>query len=139
MERAIGVELTNTAQIIKRTGVFDEVDKKYGISEEERAKIQTANPAEPPGGGGGGGGSSISSSMPTEPGGAAGAPGAPPAGGVGAPPPPGGEAPLSESTKKDKILSMLNEDTEIPNLFDNKKAQENIYEIDKAINTILNQ
>jgi hypothetical protein len=149
LERAIGVELQNTQNIIKRSGVFDEVDKKYGISEEERAKYEAslsgAAPAEPgaPGGGGGGG-----DSMSSEPPSPLGSPAE--SGGLGAPPPPGGAppppaggaaaAPLSEGlSNKNKILSMLNEDVELPDLFDNKKAQQNIYDIDKAINEIINQ
>ena len=42
LERAIGFELTNTQNIIKRSGVFDEVDSKYGIPEEEREKLEAA-------------------------------------------------------------------------------------------------
>jgi hypothetical protein len=75
-----------------------------------------------------------------------------PGGGLGEPPaatgneagapvgtaPATGAAPLSES-RKDKILSMLNEDVTLENLFDGKKAQENIYQMEKAINEILNQ
>jgi hypothetical protein len=36
LERAIGFELTNTQNVIKRSGVFDDVDAKYGVPEEER-------------------------------------------------------------------------------------------------------
>jgi len=36
IERAIGFELTNTQNVIKRSGVFDDVDSKYGVPEEER-------------------------------------------------------------------------------------------------------
>jgi hypothetical protein len=36
LERAIGFELTNTQNVIKRSGVFDDVDSKYGVPEEER-------------------------------------------------------------------------------------------------------
>lgn len=117
LERAMGFELTNTQNIIKRSGVFDEVDKKYGIPEEEREKLEAQ---------GGAGGET--------PG------GAPPAGG---PPPPsgapsGGEEPLAES-KKSKILGMLGEEKlEFSDLFDMKKAQENIYEIENKLNDILN-
>jgi hypothetical protein len=144
MERAIGFELTNTQMIIKRTHIFDDVDKKYGISEDERKKLESAPPAQPgeaPGGGGGGGGGG-SSSMPetasplgtsSVPGATGNEPGAP----AGAAPA-GGEAPLSES-RKNKILSMLNEDTEMENLFDMKKAQDNIYQIEKTITDILNE
>ena len=41
LERAMGFELTNTQQFIKRTRVFDQVDAKYGVSEEERKKIES--------------------------------------------------------------------------------------------------
>lgn len=40
LERAMGFELTNTQQFIKRTRVFDQVDAKYGVSEEERKEIE---------------------------------------------------------------------------------------------------
>ena len=56
LERAIGFELTNTQNVIKRSGIFDDVDRKYGISEEERAKLEAAGAAgEAPGGDMGGG------------------------------------------------------------------------------------
>jgi hypothetical protein len=126
LERALGFELTNTQNVIKRSGVFDEVDSKYGIPEEEREKAM-AN-ASPEGGEGGpmGGGMDMGGGSP------------PPAGGEG------GEAPLSESTlqrksKKSKILSMLGEEKEDFNiLFDMEKAQQNIYEIETKINDMLN-
>lgn len=115
LERAMGFELTNTQNIIKRSGVFDVVDKKYGIPEEERAKVEAAGGGESPDGGmdmGGG----------------------PPA---AEPPAAGGEAPLSES-KKSKILGMLGEGDDISELFDINKAQQNIYEIETKLNDILN-
>ena len=128
LERAIGFELTNTQNIIKRSGVFDEVDSKYGIPEEEREKLEASGAmgGEAPGGEGGG---------------------MPPMGGGGAPEPPatgGGEAPLSESTratksKKSKILGMLGEEKEdFSALFDMKRAQQNIYEIENKLKDILN-
>ena len=124
--------------------MFDEVDKKYGIPEEDRKKLEAAAMAAPPaegavpGGGGGGGGSSMSSSpLGGEPSEAAGTPAGATAGAPAGVPP---STPLSETiSNKDKILSMLNEDTSLPDLFNMKKAQKNIYEIDKAINDILNQ
>ena len=126
LERAIGFELTNTQNIIKRSGVFDEVDSKYGIPEEEREKLEAAGAlgGENPGGGGmdmGGGAS-------PEP--------AAPAG--------GGEPPLSENilakkSKKSKILGMLGEEKEdFSALFDMKRAQQNIYEIENKLKDILN-
>lgn len=124
MERAIGFELTQTQQIIKRSGIFDEVDKKYGIPEEEREKLQASGAATTPPEGGVGGADDF------------GSPGesTPPSG-----PEPGGS--LSESKnniRKDKIFSMLNDDTTLDDLFDFDKAQQNIYEIDNKIKDILN-
>jgi hypothetical protein len=118
LERAMGFELTNTQNVIKRSGVFDEVDAKYGISEEDREKLEAAGMAgETPEGGG--------MDM-----------GAPPAAPAGAE----GESPLSESkSKKSKILGMLGEEkTSFRDLFDMEKAQQNIYEIENKIKDILN-
>jgi hypothetical protein len=47
LERALGIELTNTGNIIRRTGVFDDVDAKYGIPEEEREKIEASTEGQP--------------------------------------------------------------------------------------------
>jgi len=118
LERAVGFELQNSQLIIKRSGVFDEVDKKYGISEEDRASAEAALAGGEGAGGDMGG-------MPPPPAAAAGG---------------GGEAPLSEATsKKSKILGMLGEEKEDFNvLFDMEKAQQNIYEIENKLNDILN-
>ena len=123
LERAIGFELTNTQNIIKRSGVFDDVDSKYGIPEEEREKLEAAGAlgGEAPGGGGMGA-----------------------IGGAEATPPvSGGEGPLSEAyfakSKKSKILSMLDETNPEKNvLFDMERAQQNIYEIENKLKDILN-
>ena len=117
IERAIGFELTNTQNVIKRSGVFDDVDSKYGVPEEERQEGGEADA------GGETGGMDM---------------------GVGAPPPPppagGGEAPLSENeTKKHNILSMLNENDKLEDLFDMNKAQQNIYEIENKLKDFLNE
>lgn len=127
MERAIGFELTQTQTIIKRSGIFDEVDKKYGIPEEEREKLQASGAASTPPEGGAGGPGEFGA--PTE--------------GAGVPPPPPsvGGSPLSEAKnkiRKDKIFSMLSDDTTLDDLFDFNKAQQNIYEIENKINDILN-
>jgi hypothetical protein len=122
LERAMGFELTNTQNIIKRSGVFDEVDGKYGISEDERQKLEAAGAL---GGEAGaeGGGMDMGGGM------------APSGGGEA-----GGEGPLSESvSKKSKILGMLGDDSlSINDLFDMDKAQRNIYEIETKIKDILN-
>ena len=125
LERAMGFELQNSQLIIKRSGVFDGIDAKYGIPEEERAKAEAAAAGGEPG--------------------AEGALGADMGMGGGAPPavpeaPAAGGEPLSESTsRKSKILGMLGEEKEDFNiLFDMEKAQRNIYEIETKITDILN-
>ena len=59
----------------------------------------------------------------------------------GSPPPPApsgaGEAPLSES-KKQKLFGSLENDEKFEDLFDMKKAQQNIYEIENKLKDILN-
>jgi len=114
LERAMGFELTNTQNVIKRSGIFDEVDSKYGIPEEERKKMEDAGGAAPSAGG------------------------MAPDGAVPTIPPAGGSEPLSE-TKKSKILGMLGkENLKFEDLFDMDKAQHNIYEIETKIKDILN-
>jgi hypothetical protein len=115
LERAIGFELTNTQMVIKRSGVFDEVDSKYGIPENERELA-----AQSPEGAEAGGGMDM------------GAPPTPPS------PPAGGEAPLSEN-KKIRLTNFLGESDNLEDLFDINKAQQNIYEIENKLNDILNQ
>jgi hypothetical protein len=112
IERAIGFELTNTQNVIKRSGVFDDVDAKYGVPEEERQEGGET----PEGGGMDMGGMDM--------------------GGVDTAPTTGGEVPLSES-KKDKILSMLGKSDNFEDLFDVNKAQQNIYEIENKLKDIL--
>ena len=117
LERAVGFELMNTSQlIIKRSGIFDNVDAKYGIPEEEREKAEAAASG---GEAAAGGGMDMGGGAPAE---------APVA------------EPLSESTsRKSKILGMLGEEKEDFNiLFDMNKAQQNIYEIETKITDILN-
>jgi hypothetical protein len=109
LERAMGTELTNTQNIIKRSGVFDEVDKKYGIPEEERKKLESSSSGQPPEGGMG----AEMSSDPT--------------------PPPAGEPPLSES-KAPKLFNS----SSLDGLFDIERAQQNIYEIENKLKDILN-
>jgi hypothetical protein len=126
LERAMGFELQNTQLIIRRSGVFDGVDAKYGIPEEEREKAEAAAA-----GGEAGAEGALGGGM--DMGGGGGAPAMPEA-------PAGGEGPLSESTsRKSKILGMLGEEKEDFNiLFDMEKAQRNIYEIETKITDILN-
>ena len=115
IERAMGFELTNTQNVIKRSGVFDDVDAKYGVPEEERQEGGES----PEGGDAMGGGADM--------------------GGAAAAEPAAPEAPLSESTKKRNILSMLAENDNMDDLFDVNKAQQNIYEIENKLKDILNE
>ena len=119
LERAMGFELTNTQTVIKRSGIFDEVDAKYGISEDERQAAEAATAAE-----GGGEAPELSGGM-----------GAPPA--PAGPPPSGGEEPLSEN-KKAKLISSLGGGDKIEDLFNMEKAQRNIYEMENKLKDILN-
>jgi len=142
LERALGFELTNTQNVIKRSGVFDEVDKKYGIPEEEREKAMAS--ASPEGGGEAGGmgalgGGALGGGPEPAVGGESAPPGGAPAGGA----PAGGPEPLSESlgkkSKKSKILGMLGEEElDLNDLFNMDKAQQNIYEIENKLKEILN-
>ena len=120
LERAMGFELTNTQTVIKRSGIFDEVDAKYGISEEERQALEAATAA----GGEGGEAPELSAPMGAPP-----APSGPPAG--------GGEEPLSES-KKAKLISSLGGGDKLEDLFNMEKAQRNIYEMENKLKDILN-
>jgi len=124
LERGIGAELTATPNIIKRSGVFDDIDSKYGIPEEDREKLEAAGAlAGAPEGGG---------AMPTG-GGTASAPPAPSSGSEAS-------EPLSESKKKKKNLSeILDEDPiDFNNIVDMKKAQDSIYEMELKLKDILN-
>jgi len=126
LERGIGAELTATPNIIKRSGVFDEVDSKYGIPEEEREKLEASGALNAGTEGGAMGGMGGGGSVPAAP---------PPAGGEA-----GGEGPLSESKKKKRNLSeILDEDViDFANVVDMKKAQDSIYEMELKLKDILN-
>ena len=114
LERAMGFELTNSQLVIKRSGIFDEVDSKYGIPEEEREKMMAQGAEDAAGGMDMGGPASTPSAEPAD-----------------------ASEPLSES-KKSKLLGMLGESNEMGDLFNLEKAQKNIYEIENKLNDILN-
>lgn len=115
LERAIGNELTQlTPQIIKRSGIFDDVDKKYGIPEEEREKIEKGGTQS----GSQGVGPELGMAMNSEP--------------ISVTQP-SNEPPLSERKKPKPIL---NEDYDA--LFNFNKAKDDIYEIENKLKEILN-
>lgn len=114
IERAIGFELSNTSNVIVRSGIFDKVDKLYGLPEDQR-KPPTAVTPDSSGGGGmpalGGDMSAIPETPIMDAG-----------------------EPLSESNIE------LNEEQKINlrDLFDINKAQRDIYEMNKIITKIIN-
>ena len=134
LERAIGFELTQTQNIIRRTGVFDEVDKKYGISEKEREEMEANMPVPGAMTDDMGGLGSVGMGAPL----GAGMGEIPTAliAGEGEMPPPLAE---SNNTNKDKILSMLGENIELDDLFDMDKANRNIYEIEAVLTDIIKE
>ena len=136
LERAIGAELMGSNLIIRRSGIFDDVDKKYGIPEEERQKMEASGALSQPAdggldmGGGGGGGMDLSGAAPPP------AAGGAPAGGEGMAP--AGGTTLGEN-KTPKTFSMFSDEQKaLDDLFDFKKATRNIYEVDQKIKDILN-
>jgi hypothetical protein len=118
IERAVYAELEKTAEVIPKTGIFDNIDNLYGKKEGE------AGGAAPEGDAGGG---------------------APPAGGDagGAPPPPpdagGGAVTPERFVRKD--LDLLLEDSLYygSNSFDLSKGRIKLEEIDEKLNNLLNK
>lgn len=112
LERAMGAELLSTQTIIRRTGVFDNVDSKYGISEEERKEVEEKLKSE----------TSDEMGDPSLP--------SPP---TPSPSPSGGEEPLNEEID----TFSFNGNKKIDEI-DFLKGQKNIYEINERIKKILN-
>jgi hypothetical protein len=123
IERAVSAELTKTAEVITKTGLFDNIDQLYGKKDGEAA------PAE----GGEGGGGEPMGGMPEMGGG-----GAPPAPEAPAPEPGGGVTP-ERFVRND--LNLILED----NLFygksslDLSKGRVTLTEIDSKLNDLLNK
>lgn len=92
LEKAAAAEMEQTAEVIKKTGIFDRVDRLYGDFD---ALMTGAGEAEAGEGGGTAGGSDLGGGTPPEE----------PAGGASPEEPAGGAAPATESVKKtDKLL-----------------------------------
>jgi hypothetical protein len=115
MERAVSAELDNTATIITHTGLFDQVDKLYGIV--------TGSTETPPDEG-------------EEEGGA----GAPPMAGGGPPPPPepagGSEPPIPESVVH-KNLKILTESKDDDEYWDFDKSSQSFGDLDERLSKLL--
>jgi len=148
MERALAQELTDTPLVIKKTTIFDDIDRKYG-DEAALAGVEAGTGATT---GGGGAGAPEMGGMPPAGGGEMG--GAPPAGGEGlapagefptpsALPPPTGESVEKRKTIGDKnwndllneLVTGVDEKPQIKKSSENKQV---IHEVDEK-NTSMNQ
>ena len=113
IERAVGAELTNTATIITKTGVFNNIDKLYSS---QSGTTQGGAPPPPPGG--------------TE------------GGGVPPPPPPGAEGPelAPESYKKDNLNILLENESLIGSdqVIDLSRVKNYLGEMEYHLNKLLN-
>jgi hypothetical protein len=119
IEKAVGAELTNTATIITRTGVFDNVDKLYGGSATGTTSAAAAAPPPPPGG---------------EMGGMGPEPELPP------PPPAGGEPGITpESFNKDNLNILLESDSLIDedSYIDLSRAKNSLGEMESQLKKLL--
>ena len=118
IEKAVGAELTNTATIITRTGVFDNVDKLYGGSATGTTSAAAAAPPPPPGGEMGG--------MGPEP--------------ELPPPPAGGEPGITpESLNKDNLNILLESDSliDVDSYIDLSRAKNSLGEMELQLKKLL--
>jgi hypothetical protein len=124
IERAVSAELAKTAEVIAKTGLFDNVDQLYGKKD-----------GQPAAGGGDAGGAAPD---------AGGAPPSPEAGG-GAPPPPGPEAGggagvTPENFKKNDLNLLLEESLFNGNTsLDLSKGRNKLVEINQKVSDLLNK
>lgn len=137
IEKAVATELTNTATVITKTGIFDNIDKLYGST--SGATAGGAPPAgeetgpEPAGLGGLGGlGSPPSGGEETAP---------PPGGEETSGPPPGGEAGVTPESKQESNYNILLENDNM--LMDNEiidlsRAKNYLGEMEEQLNKLLN-
>jgi hypothetical protein len=121
IEKAVAKELENTATVIVKTGIFDNIDKLYGSS-----SGTTAGGAPPAG-----------EETAPEPGGLGGL-GAPPPGGEGAPPP-GGE--ITPESRKDSNYNILLENDDMlmdDEIIDLSRAKNYLGEMENELSKLLN-
>jgi hypothetical protein len=117
MERAVSAELDNTATIVTKTGIFDNVDKLY------KSASGTTAPAGAEGAAPGG-----------DMGGDMGGGGAPP------PPPEGGAPPIPESVRKEKnklILETIEDDFDEDEFLDFQKMNGSLGMIEEQLGKLL--
>ena len=114
MERAISAELDNTATVITRTGIFDNVDRLY------KTVTGSTQPTSPTEGG---------PSSPPPPGG-----GAPPP----PPPPPGPEEPLADGVIPKKMGLLFENDESDFDTYFNRDKNNSLGEISDELDKLLN-
>jgi hypothetical protein len=120
IEKAVGAELQNTATVITKTGIFDNLDKLYGVGMT--------------------GGTAPSAAPPPPPGGGAPPPPPPPPAGGGAPPPPGGGGGELQENKKDNLKILLENDDMLTEstYLDLSKGRNSLGKIEEELNKLLN-
>jgi len=114
MERAISAELDNTATVITRTGIFDNVDRLY------KTVTGSTQPTTPTAGG---------PSSPPPPGG-----GAPPP----PPPPPGPEEPLADEVTPRKLGLLFEDNNTTFDEYFNHNKNNSLGEISEELDKLLN-
>jgi len=121
IERAVSAELGKTAEVITRTGVFDNIDSLYGKKESEKgASADTGDSGDA--------GGDLGSAPP-------------PSGGDESPPPPsGGEAPTTERLVSSD-LDLLLEDTLFSgkNYMNLSKGRNSLIEMDDRLKKLINK
>ena len=133
-EKAIAKELETTAEIIKKTGVFNQIDKLYGDIESTEAEGGEEAEAGLPG--------DETTTPPPPMGGEGGAPPPPPTppadeGGEGAPPPPAAE---SYNVEKDLPLILEHKGIDLPNIEEmTKKTNREIDKLNKEIDNLVKE
>jgi len=120
IERAVSAELAKTAEVITKTGLFDNIDQLYGKKEGEPAGTASEGGASPDMGGG--------APLPADTGG-------------GAPPPePAGGAVTPESFKKSDLNLILEDSLYYgPTSLDLSKGRVTLSEIDDKLHNLLNK
>jgi len=122
IERAVSAELGKTAEVITKTGLFDNIDKLYGKKDDEAGGA----PAEGGAGGGDMGGAPPPGGSEPEPGGA---------------PPPGGEAGLAPEGFVKDGLDLILEETLFygNNTMDLSKGKNSLVEINQKLNDLIDK
>jgi len=120
IERAVSAELAKTAEVITKTGLFDNIDQLYGKKESEPAGAAPEGGASPDMGGG--------------------APPPEPAGGGAPPPEPAGGAVTPESFKKSDLNLILEDSLYYGSTsLDLSKGRVTLSEIDDKLHNLLNK